>query len=178
MINKKGAIEMSMTTIIVIVLGVTLLILGLTFVRTIFTKITAISSNTFDQAQDLLDQVDQVNEFLTINPEIKDIESGADGVIKVTIANFEESSIEVTAKALTQDPNLDCGFLTEGKVSEAAGPYMIKSGGQKGLALVIKDDGQGSLRTTGCSITIEGAPEGEDNKGDIVIHIIKTSRQI
>ena len=34
--NKRGAIEMSMTTVVVIVLAMTLLILGLTLVRTIF----------------------------------------------------------------------------------------------------------------------------------------------
>ena len=35
--NKKGAIELSMTTVVVIVLAMTMLILGLTLVRTIFT---------------------------------------------------------------------------------------------------------------------------------------------
>ena len=33
MVSKKGAIELSMTTIIVIVIGITLLTLGLTWVR-------------------------------------------------------------------------------------------------------------------------------------------------
>lgn len=49
--NKKGAIELSMTTIIVIVLGVTLLILGLGFVRTLFGKVTTLSQGAFDIAE-------------------------------------------------------------------------------------------------------------------------------
>ena len=61
--NKKGAIELSMTTIIVIVMGVTLLILGITFVRTIFTKIQNISETTFDQAGDILGEIENVNEL-------------------------------------------------------------------------------------------------------------------
>ena len=39
--NKKGVIELSMTTIIVIVIGVTLLILGLTLVRILFEEVPA-----------------------------------------------------------------------------------------------------------------------------------------
>ena len=35
--SKKGAIELSMTTVVVIVLAMTMLILGLTLIRTIFT---------------------------------------------------------------------------------------------------------------------------------------------
>ncbi|MBU4241939.1 MAG: hypothetical protein KKF52_01780, partial [Nanoarchaeota archaeon] len=38
--SKKGAIEMSMQTIIIVVIGVTLLTLGLRFVYTTFTGIT------------------------------------------------------------------------------------------------------------------------------------------
>src|SRR3989344_2269144 len=48
--TKKGAIELSMTTIIVIVLGVTLLILGFAFIKGIFGKLEGISSTTFDKA--------------------------------------------------------------------------------------------------------------------------------
>lgn len=47
---KKGAIELSMTTIIVIVLGITLLTLGLMFVRGIFSKINVITKTTFEDA--------------------------------------------------------------------------------------------------------------------------------
>lgn len=54
--SKKGAIELSMTTIIVIVLGVTLLILGLVFVRDIFGKTTQLGTQAFDQAQKQIQQ--------------------------------------------------------------------------------------------------------------------------
>ena len=49
--NKRGALELSMSTIIVIVLGVTLLILGLAFVRTLFGKVTTLSQASFDIAE-------------------------------------------------------------------------------------------------------------------------------
>ncbi|MFA5176490.1 MAG: hypothetical protein WC413_04515 [Candidatus Nanoarchaeia archaeon] len=50
--SKKGAIELSMTTIIVIILGVTLLSLGLMFIRGMFDKINDITKQTFESADE------------------------------------------------------------------------------------------------------------------------------
>ena len=47
--GKKGALELSVNTIVVIVIGVTLLILGLVFVRNIFTKIFSWISEDFSK---------------------------------------------------------------------------------------------------------------------------------
>ncbi len=49
--SKKGAIEMSMNTIIIIVLGVTLLILGLVFVNTIFRDTEKLAREAFATAE-------------------------------------------------------------------------------------------------------------------------------
>src|SRR3989344_3701460 len=106
--NKKGAIELSMTTIIVIVLGVTLLILGITFVRTIFTKVGEISKGTFAKADTLLGQLENVNEFLTVTPTILELEIKKDDVAKVTIANFEEEAIDISAEVTAEDKGLEC----------------------------------------------------------------------
>ena len=66
--NKKGAIELSMTTIIVVVIGVTLLSLGLFWVRGMFENLEGISGDAFDHARDAIDQIGQANEPLTISP--------------------------------------------------------------------------------------------------------------
>ena len=49
--NKKGAMELSMTTIIIIVLGVTLLILGITFIRGMMAKVVTLSDEAFTTAE-------------------------------------------------------------------------------------------------------------------------------
>jgi len=49
--DKKAAIEMSITTIIVIVLGVTLLILGLAWIRNLFGKIGGLTEEAFRVAE-------------------------------------------------------------------------------------------------------------------------------
>ena len=176
--NKKGAIELSMTTIIVIVMGVTLLILGITFVRTIFTKIQNISETTFDQAGDILGEIENVNEFLTITPNVKEIEQGKDGVAKVTIANFGEDPITVNVETTTKDKKIKCEFLDEGEFTNKVNNIEIKSGSQERLALVIQD-GKGNLRTTGCSVKVTGeGTEGEDNTDSVEIKAVSSNKSI
>ncbi len=52
MINKKAAIELSMTTVIVIVLSVVMLVLGLALIKTISCGAMKIASTTMEGAQD------------------------------------------------------------------------------------------------------------------------------
>ena len=48
--NKKGALELSMNTIIIIVIGVVLLSLGLIFVRGLFGQVESLSKSAFETA--------------------------------------------------------------------------------------------------------------------------------
>jgi len=50
--NKKGALELSVSTIIIIVIGVTLLVLGLVFVQGTFRKVTELSEGAFRAADE------------------------------------------------------------------------------------------------------------------------------
>lgn len=169
--NKKGAIEMSMTTIIVIVLGVTMLILGLAFVRNIFTKIGGISDETFDAAQEQLGGLEKVDKLLTINPSRFELKQGKHKAVKIIIANMGEDAMNVKAVAsvVGGDKNLECVFA-ETKSSNSD-PHPIKSGGQVQLSLVAKDN-EGGLRQTICKVVVEGAPAGEDNRGTMIIDVI------
>src|SRR3989344_4024738 len=54
--NKRGALELSMTTIIVIVIGVTLLSLGIIWVRSTMEKVTQLSDASFATAQQELQE--------------------------------------------------------------------------------------------------------------------------
>src|SRR3989338_2434457 len=53
-LNKKASLEMSIKTIVVIVLAMTLLGLGLGFVRNMFGNINRLSEGTFNQIEDQL----------------------------------------------------------------------------------------------------------------------------
>ena len=58
--GKKGALELSVNTIIIIVIGVTLLTLGLLFVRNIFTQTTDLSQTAFENANRELDALEEI----------------------------------------------------------------------------------------------------------------------
>lgn len=61
--DRRGAVELSITTIVVVVIGVTLLVLGLTFVYNIFSDIgeqqKKLGEFTNEQIRDIFEQSDQ-----------------------------------------------------------------------------------------------------------------------
>ncbi len=68
--KKKGAIELSMTTIIIIVIGVVLLGLALTWVRSVFNKLGTQTDLVFGEAENQIKNIaehsERVNTQLTI----------------------------------------------------------------------------------------------------------------
>ncbi len=84
--NKKAAIEMSITTIIVIVMGVTLLTLGLTWIRGLFGKISTITEGTFTQAQIEIEKLSQGTDPFTY-PSIIEVKQGKSSAVKVYVYN-------------------------------------------------------------------------------------------
>ncbi len=52
--NKRGALELSMNTIIIIVIGVTLLTLGITWVRNTMGSVSGLSDKAFENAERVL----------------------------------------------------------------------------------------------------------------------------
>src|SRR3989344_4030844 len=115
--GKKGALELSINTIIIIVIGVTLLTLGLVFVRNIFTQTSDLSAKAFEDANRELDALGgNVNEFLTVSPEIVRIKAGDVSGFSVLIKNIEENSFSgVVARVITSEvassKGVRCEFL-------------------------------------------------------------------
>ena len=167
--NKRGAIELSVTTIIIVVIGITLLILGLTWVRGIFSNLEGLSDTTFKKAQSLIGELENVNSLLTIIPTSTSINQEGDDAVKVVIANFKESPISVSITASTSDEDLSCGFLDGKNVISTIGPFELSSGSQKSGIAIIKDK-SGPIRTTSCKITVSG---DESDDATIIIKIEK-----
>ena len=170
--KKRGAIELSMTTIIVIVIGITLLSLGLVWIRGIFRDVTEISDDAFGRARALISGIENVDQLLTLLPGEVEVDQGKDSAVKVVILNLNEDSITITATAFTEDPKLRCGFL-EGsdQLIEESGPYTLKSGEQVALGLIVKDL-KGNLRTTSCVVEVNGADDPQ-NKQSLTVRVAK-----
>ncbi len=90
--SKKGAIEMSITTIIVIVIGITLLTLGLTWVRGIFTKLDKITSGTFDQATVEIGKIRQGGGEKLNMPSSVTVKQGSKETVQSIVYNEDTSS--------------------------------------------------------------------------------------
>ncbi len=175
--TKKGAIELSMTTIIVIVLGVTLLILGFVFIKGIFGSLGGISDTTFDKAQTLLTGLESVDSFLTVSPSMITIEQGSDDVVKVIVANLEQDagSVNVNLRSRSRDDDqLKCLIFHDTANSEgsATSAKTIESGKQESYSLIVQDVG-GPLRTTACYVVAEGGP-ATGNTGAVTVRVIKS----
>ena len=104
--NKKAAIEMSITTIIVIVLGITLLTLGLTWVRGLFGKISSITDTTFSQANIEVEKLSQGTDPFTY-PNVIEVKQGNSAQIKVYVYNDGHlgSGVKDFTLTLTRSPD-------------------------------------------------------------------------
>lgn len=83
--QKEGAIELSITTIIVVVIGITLLSLGLVFVRGIFTQLTDTSDAVFDKADTIIGSLDIAGRF-SAPPQVE-VEQGSSKTFTVTVGH-------------------------------------------------------------------------------------------
>ncbi|MDD4878785.1 MAG: hypothetical protein PHO02_07200 [Candidatus Nanoarchaeia archaeon] len=104
--NRKGAIEMSMTTIIVVILGITLLSLGLMFVRNIFSDIGGSSAKMSDLAdKQMMEMFGESEDPISLPRDQVEIEQGDEDILDIGIRNtgedqgkFSLKSIEVVSK--------------------------------------------------------------------------------
>lgn len=105
--SKKGAIELSMTTIIVIIIGITLLGLGLTWISGVFNKIGDLSDQAFIQADKEIRENMRADQNFYVSGQTFQIEAGESKTINVGVRNTlgAETAIVVTIVARTTENN-------------------------------------------------------------------------
>ena len=103
--SRKGAIELSMTTVVVIVLAMTMLILGLTLVRTIFSSATNAVKLTDAQVQDQIKKLfveDQQRSAIYLTDQKATVQQGQDYSIAFGIRNVgNEGSFTYDTKVVS-----------------------------------------------------------------------------
>ncbi len=157
--GKKGALELSVNTIIVIVIGVTLLILGLVFVRGIFKQQTDLSAKAFEEANKQLDALSgDLNEFLTIAPETVRVNAGDTSGFVLLIKNVGETSYSgVTARVTTYDnaasKGVKCEFSNGEDTQSLRSPFT--TGLEDRFDVRVKTQ-PSSIGSVGCEISLSG----------------------
>jgi hypothetical protein len=164
--NKKGAVELSMTTIIIIVMGITILSLGLVWIRGVFSDVDQISSGAFEQGESQIAEIfGGTDQAVALSPSETSIKQGKTSTASLAINNLGAGSVTVSAtveaKALGggKADKLVCAFSDT--LASASGTSTLNSGqGVTGLKIIVEDKGS-DLGTYACVTTISGLAEGE-----------------
>ncbi len=168
--GKKGAIELSMTTIIIIIIGVTLLSLSLIWIRGTIKNVTDISEKAFKTAEGEIGKLSGVSQLLTLSPTSIDLAQQASNSVEVIIANFETQPISVTAEVESGDPKLICLFADRPEKSGKSKTYNLGSGSQVKIKLIVSDTGS-NLGVNHCVITAKGTGIDESTE-TLIMNII------
>lgn len=155
--NKSGAIELSVTTIIVVVIGITLLTLGLVWVQNIFKDLGEVSDNSFARAKTLLEGIEKIDKPLVIVPSTVEVEQNGEEVAIVVIANLEQGTKIVSVGMVQPENDVLCGFLEGRKLKAEApnNPYTLGSGDQTEIAIAVKGN-DAELGLTSCIVQLVG----------------------
>src|SRR3989338_249996 len=107
--SKKGSLEISIQAIVIVVLAMTLLGLGLTFVKKMFGNVDVISTGTFEKIQEQL-QRDLVNsnEKLVFSQTKIAMERGSEKLFGWGVKNVGSSSLDYWAKFTAVKCPADC----------------------------------------------------------------------
>ncbi|MBT4630608.1 hypothetical protein HOC06_00055, partial [Candidatus Woesearchaeota archaeon] len=139
-------------------IGITLLSLGLVWVKTIFDNLQGTTVDAFDQVDAAIGELGTINSPLTITPDKIRVEQNGAKSVDVIIANFEGEDLVFTARAESvpkEDGSnkIKCLFLDTFKVDSKE--YTLSSGEQATLSL-IADDKNSPLDFYSCNVIIEG----------------------
>ncbi|MBR9699750.1 hypothetical protein GOV09_04805 [Candidatus Woesearchaeota archaeon] len=104
--NKKAALELSINAIVIVILAMTLLGLGLGFVRNMFSDITDTTGSVQDQMREqILDDLRRGDKKLSFPSQRIDIEGGDEEIIAIGVKNTDADvlNFKIEMKEIVND---------------------------------------------------------------------------
>jgi hypothetical protein len=164
--KKKGAVELSMTTIIIIVIGITILSLGLVWIRGVFEDVGTTTSSAFDQADTEIGEIfGGTDQAVALSPSEIRVDQGGSGSANLAVNNLGSSSVTVTgtvdaiATGGGSADTLGC-YFSNSLTGELASSTLESGHGVNNLKVYVEDGGS-NLGSYGCKVTLNGLEEGE-----------------
>lgn len=155
--NKKGAIELSMTTIIVIVIGVTLLILGLAWVRGLFAKTSVLTDQAFATAEKMIQENMGSSDKFYVSGLKFDVGSGESVIVHVGVQSFgKQDEIKKYSLSANSD-SAGCDAKTWFTLPDA---FEMRAGDKMGVPVEVKVP-KGTEPGTTCPFTIKALEDGK-----------------
>ena len=127
--DKKGAIEFSMTTIMVIIIGVAVLALGLTWIRGTFTQVGDITDDAFSQARNSLSGELGPSNRVVVSPSSLNLAANQQRTVSVGCYNDASGSARTASLNSLSGTNID--------VDQSANPS-VPSGRSAFWGVVVK----------------------------------------
>ena len=155
MVSKKGAIELSMTTIIVIVIGITLLTLGLTWVRTSLGDVMDLTDKAFAMSnQEIENLFSDSTDLLKIVPSTAALETGDSAEVGIIFYNLESETLEFQAKTIKVENGVDLGCKFVDTESDTSDAFTLRSGANAKMKLRVDTTKETTLGHGGCKVEI------------------------
>ena len=168
--NKKAAIELSMTTIIIIIVGVTLLSLGLMWINNIFGEVDVLTDDAFSTARKVVQQDMAPDDSFYVSGYTIEARKGKMTTFYVGVQFSgeigDEKKYTITARAFNEDGsganNDDIKFILPPENTE------VKAGEVKGFPVGIKIGKNVAKGTVYSAIVTAEYGDGEDQETLII----------
>lgn len=171
--QRKGALELSMNTIVVIVIAAIVLSLGIVFVKSMFGKVSEFGDQAFEKAEGSIGDITTYNGLITLSPGDISVGKGKAKPVTVIVANKEYNKLTFELKTKSSDPKLKC--ILADTMAEVSDQYSLESGEEASVKLIVGDR-NGVLGMKVCSVelvALQGTPQPSDSKRQITVDVVK-----
>jgi len=153
--SKKGALELSMNTIVVIVIGVVILSLGLIFVRSVFTKLGTQTDIVFGESENALNELAAHDDKLTVQSKVT-VKQGKQTEFKIWVVNIDEEQATGLFTITAEPSTGGAPTFTEAQVNlEFANPSQeLDVGEEVGFVAGVRAASNAPLRSGGYQVTV------------------------
>ncbi len=171
--NKKGAVELSMTTIIIIIIGITILSLGLVWIRSVFSDVGDLTSSAFEQGDAQIAEIFAgTEEDVALTPTSISIEQGDSSTATLSVNHMDSGEVtvgvtsEVNALGSGDSDNILCVFADSGDTESQ--DYDLDSGQGMTITIFVEDQGSDVGDTYSCVMNVEGLVGGDESESLII----------
>jgi hypothetical protein len=155
--SKKGAMEMSVNTIVVIVIGVTLLVLGLAFVKNMFERFGGQADVIFGNVENQLSDIATHDQKLTVQPMVP-VKQGEQAFFTIWVVNLNDAQGKFSIKAVPSSGNK---FGERVSVEFANPSANLDVGEEAGFVVGVASKDNAPLTSGGYTVTVK-TEDGRD----------------
>jgi len=174
--KKRGSLNLSINAIVVLILAITMLGLGLSFMRNIFggatEEFTKVSGTVEKQ---MIDQMKESNKVVDLSNPNLEIEIGGSDQIFIGLKNEQQAAMDFTINPIVCESlnpeQLVCGGATGVEINYIGTPQTIQGGEVKVLPINVKVSTQANEGTCYCNIDVADNEGGKETT-ELIVNVV------